>query len=264
MGLLSASDTDGLDLSWGNIDAVIQLVPKIAYREGFGNLLAEGQRRASKQIKGSEVCLAETKGLCPSSYYPGEGESKMIALGYATAPIGGSIHRGGLMNFQSHRRVRKALGEEAARRLVDPQVYEGQAVVIAVENDFVAAINSVEACMPLCMDALYEDDLAWLVSTATGVEMDGDVLMKVGERVFNVEKAFNVREGIRRKDDTLPQRFFVEEVTPWGIKGLNQAKFQAMLDEYYKFRGWDEEGIPTKNKLVELNLGYVAEQIGAV
>ncbi len=263
-GLLTDRDTDGLDLSWGNIDTIIQLVRKIAYREGFGNLLAEGHKRASKQIEGSEVCLVETKGLSPSSYYPGEGESKSSALAYATAPIGGSIHRGGLMSFQSHPRVRKALGKEAARRLVDPQVYEGHGVVIAVENDFVAALNSVEACMPLCMDALYEDDLAWLFSAATGVEMDGDSLMKAGERIFNVEKAFNVREGIRRKDDTLPQRFFVEKVTPWGIEGLNEAKFQAMLDEYYKFRGWDEEGIPTKKKLDELNLGYIAEQIGAV
>ena len=185
------------------------------------------------------------------------------------------------MRFQDHPRVRKALGEEATRRLDDPLVYEGQEVIVAVENDFVAAYNSVEACMFLCVrclnvddpsrlvtaasgGGLNEDDLAWLVSAATGVEMDGDGLMKVGERVFNVEKAFNVREGIRRKDDTLPQRFFVEEVTQWGIKGLNQAKFQAMIDRYYKFRGWDMEGIPTKKKLDELNLGYIAEQIVTV
>ena len=63
--------------------------------------------------------------------------------------------------------------------------------------------------------------------------MDGSELLKVGECVFNVERAFNVREGMRRKDDTLPQRFFFEETTPWGIKGINYDKFQAMLDEYY-------------------------------
>ncbi len=204
-----------------------------------------------------------TKNLCPSSYFPGEGESKMIGLAYAVAPIGGSIHRGGLMEFRGHPRITKALGEEAAKRLVDPKVYEGQAIVVAIENDFVAALNALEACMPLCIDSLFEDDLARLISAATGIDMDGDGFMKVGERIFNVEKAFNIREGLRRKDDILPQRFFVEEVTPYGIKGLNAAKFQAMLDEYYKFRGWNEEGIPTKKKLDELNLGYIAEQIGA-
>ncbi len=269
-GLLTAKDTDGLDLSWGNIDTVIELVRKIAYREGFGNLLAEGQTRASKQIKGSEVCLVTTKGMCPSSYYPGESESKAIALAYAVAPIGGSCHKGGIMDFQGswfkkiHPRLRKAVGEEVAIRLPDVNNYEGEGVTCAVENDFVAALNCVEICMLACVDCLYEDDLAWLVSAATGVEMDGDGFMKVGERVFNIEKAFNVREGIRRKDDHLPKRFYFEEVTPHGIKGINEAKFEAMLDEYYNFRGWDAEGIPTKKKLDELNLSYVAEQIGAV
>jgi len=263
-GLLTASETDGLELNWGNIDTVIELAHKIAYRQGFGDLLAEGPTRASEQIKGSEVCLVETKGMCPSSYYPGEGVSKLSALAYATAPIGGSIHRGGIHGWQGHPRVRKVLGEPAVKLLHDPRVYEGQAVVLALENDFVAAYNSIEICQMPCHNTLYEDDLAWLVSTATGIELDGDSLMKVGERVFNVERAFNVREGIRRKDDTLPERFFFEEATPRGIKGLDRDKFQMMLDEYYRFRGWDGQGTPTKKKLDELNLSYIAEQIGAV
>jgi aldehyde:ferredoxin oxidoreductase len=262
-GLLTAKDTDGLDLSWGNDEAIIELVHKIAYREGFGDVLADGQRAASERIPGSHEYTVLTKGLCPSSYYPGEGESKMVALAYATAPIGGSVHRGGLMGFEGHPRVVEALGDEAARRLLDPTVYEGQALVLAVENDFVAALNAVEACMPLCMDAFYEDDLANLVSTATGIELDGDTLMKVGERIFNVERAFNVREGVRRRDDTLPERFFGEKTTPWGVEGLEKDKFRAMLDEYYRIRGWDADGVPTREKLVELDLGHIADEIGA-
>jgi aldehyde:ferredoxin oxidoreductase len=127
----------------------------------------------------------------------------------------------------------------------------------------VAALNAVEACMPLCMDALYEDDLADLVSTATGIELDGDALMKAGERIFNVERAFNVREGMRRRDDTLPERFFGEKVTPYGVEGLNRDKYLAMLDEYYRIRGWDADGVPTREKLVELNLGHIVDEIGA-
>jgi len=89
-------------------------------------------------------------------------------------------------------------------------------LLVALDNDFNAAVNSVEACLFLTGAArgnLDENDLAWLVSAATGVQTDGDGLMKLGERIFNVEKAFNLREGMRRKDDTLSERFFVEIAT---------------------------------------------------
>ncbi|MFC1816344.1 aldehyde ferredoxin oxidoreductase family protein [Thermodesulfobacteriota bacterium] len=266
-GLISAKDTDGLDLRWGNIDAVIQLVRKIAYREGIGNLLAEGSRRASKEIKGSEVCLAETKGLECSSYYPGVDENKGRALAFATAPIGGSLHRGSSRArapVELSPRVMKILGEELGKRAANHRAYEGKGVVVAVDNDFNAALNSVESCYHLSGGqgkGLDEYDLGWLVSAATGFEIDGDGLMKVGERVFNVEKAFNLREGMRRKDDTLSEQFFVEKVGPDGTTGINRAKFEAMLDEYYEVRGWDREGFPTEEKLRELNLSDIAEQL---
>jgi len=268
-GLISAKDTDGLDLSWGNVDAVIELVRKIAYREGFGNLLGEGSKIASKQIEGSKICLAETKGLECSSYYPGVGETKTTALAFATAPIGGSLHRGGTgaLHNIANPKLTKLLGEELAKRAGDPQVYEGQGVVLAIDNNYRAAGNCVEACLPLFSpgtNSLDEHDLAWLVSAATGIQMDGDGLMKVGERVFTVEKAFNLREGMRRKDDTLSDRFFVEEVGPEGITGINRAKFQSMLDEYYEFRGWDREGFPTQEKLDELSLSDIASQLLAL
>jgi aldehyde:ferredoxin oxidoreductase len=266
-GLLTAEDTDGLDLRWGNVDAAIQLVRMIAYREGFGNILAEGSWLASKQIKDSEVCLNTTKGLECSNYFPGEGQPKIKALGFATAPVGGSGHRGhgGGRALRSHPKVRNALSEEVFKRLADPHSYEGQGVVLAVENDFIAALGSLGFCFFLGGETgLNHNDIAWLFSAATGVEMDGDDLLKAGERIFTVERAFIIREGMRRRDDTMPERFFVEKDTPYGRTGLNKAKFQAMLDEYYKFRGWNEEGVPTKKKLDELNLDYIAKQIGAV
>jgi aldehyde:ferredoxin oxidoreductase len=265
-GLLSAKDTDGLDLSWGNADAVIQLVKKIASREGFGNILAEGSKRASREIPGSEVCLVETKGLECSSYYPGVHENKGAALAFATAPIGGSLHRGtnrGRVPGQLSPRVKKILGEEATKGAANHQSYEGKGVAVAIDNDFYAAYNSLESCLHLCghSKGLDEHDLARLFSTLTGLEMDGDGLMKVGERIFNVEKAFNLREGMRRKDDTLPERFFVEHVGPSGTTGINREKFEAMLDEYYLIKGWDREGFPTEAKLRELNLTDIADQL---
>lgn len=266
-GFISAKDTEGLDLSWGNIDAVIQLVRKIAYREGFGNLLAEGSWRASKEIKGSDVCLSESKGLECSSYYPGVDENKGTALAFATAPIGGSLHRGtckARVPVELPPRVIKVVGEKMAKLAADKRSYEGKGAIVAVENNFNAAVNALEACLDLTaadVHSLDEHDLAWLFSSVTGMEIDGDGLMKVGERVFNVEKAFNLREGMRRKDDTLSERFFVEEAGPEGTTGINRVEFEAMLDEYYKTRGWDREGFPTEEKLKELNLSDIAEQL---
>ncbi|MBI4186998.1 MAG: aldehyde ferredoxin oxidoreductase family protein [Chloroflexi bacterium] len=277
-GLLNSEDTDGLDLSWGNTDTMVQLVRKIAYREGFGNILAEGSKGASRQIKGSEVCLVETKGLECSNFFPGEKESKIVALAFATTPIGGSFHRGGYLMLGNHPRIVKALGAEYAKRLgyigyvkgvgftggTDSTAYEGQGLLLALENDMLAVIDSLESCTFLFVEGAFDEHLfARLFSAATGYDMDGDTLIKAGERIFNIEKAFNVREGMRRKDDTLPRRFFGEKTTPRGVIGINEAKFKALIDEYYQARGWDMEGIPTRKKLEELNLGYVAEQIPA-
>jgi len=265
-GLLTAKDTDNLDLSWGNADAVIQLLPKIAYRQGFGNLLAEGSFRASSQIKGSEACLKTVKGLEVSALYLGPVTNVVGALGYATATRGADHLRGGIMlHAFGLPRLREILGgPEAVQRLIrEPRSIEGKGVLLALDQDFSAMFNSLELCnMALDDHRLKPDTLAELVSTATGVEMSGDDLMKIGERIYNVERAFNVREGMGRKDDTLPKSFFVEEEGPWGPTGISEAKFQAMLDEYYKFRGWDQEGIPTKQKLEGLDLNYIAIQIG--
>lgn len=165
--------------------------------------------------------------------------------------------------------LRECLGsEEAVQRLIrEPRSTEGKAIVLALDQDFSAFFNSLEVCnrvISRLRGGMEPDEQAELVSAATGIEMDGDDLMKIGERIYNVEKAFNIREGMRRKDDTLSKNFLIEEEGPWGPTGISEAKFQAMLSEYYEFKGWNQEGIPTKRKLDELGLSYIAAQIGAV
>ncbi len=266
-GLLTAKDTDNIDLSWGNADAVIQLLPKIAYRQGFGNLLAEGSFRASKHIKGSEVCLVEVKGQEIGGQYPGPGYTFAAWLAVATATRGADHNRGlggAAIDFP---RLKEILGSEAHERLTrEPRSIEGRGVQVALDQHLYAFINSIEVCKRT-LDGrggpIRDELLAELVPAVTGVEMSSDDFMKIGERITNVEKAFNIREGMGRKDDTLPKSFLVERETPWGTEGISEDKLQAMLDEYYQFRGWDHEGIPTKQKLEELGLGYIAEQIGA-
>jgi len=270
-GLLTVQDTENLDLSWGNADAVLQLLPKIAYRQGaFANLLAEGSQRASLKIKGSEICLRTVKGLELSAFYPGAGANTLEALAYATASRGPDHMRGGIGRYSfGLPRLTAALGgEEAVARLNLPRSYEGRGIFLAIDQDISSFFNSLNMCDFVVgagprKGCLSPDELARLFSTATGIEMGEDDMMKIGERISNVERAFNVREGIKRKDDTLPRPFFVEGENSWGPVGINETKFQAMLDEFYKFRGWDRDGVPARQKLEELGLGYVADQIGA-
>lgn len=260
-GFLSKKDTDDLDLSWGNIDSVITLVEMIAYRRGFGDLLAEGSKLASRQIKGSEVCLAETKGLECSSYFPGPGERKATALAFATAPIGGSLHFGrGLGSLK----IRRILKEKTGTDRIDHSDYKGQGLVVATDNNFNAMLNSVETCTYACgveRGLINEDDIAELLSSASGFDIDGEGLMEAGERIFTVEKAFNLREGLRRKDDTLSDRFFFTKVDSGGTSGLDRSMFEAMLDEYYDAKGWDQEGFPTEETLRRLNLAELIQQL---
>jgi aldehyde:ferredoxin oxidoreductase len=159
------------------------------------------------------------------------------------------------------------MGTERAKALEDATSYEGRGAMLSLENRFRAATDSTGLCwFPTEMTArgdLDPEDLAEAISVITGFELDGEDFIKIGERVHNLQKAFNVREGLRREDDTLPGRFFVEQADEKEVPGVDPSRFQKMLDEYYEFSGWDKEGVPTRVKLEELDLAYVAEQIRA-
>ena len=265
-GLLTDKDCDYLDLKWGNADTIIQLLKKIAYREGFGNLLADGSRVASQKIPGSEICLVQVKGLEWIMFYPGIAAEKGRTLAIATSTRGADHLRGFMGALLKHHKIKEFGGDEMLKSIKNPQTYFGKGALCAIDNDYKAATDSLEICWLATNETEYgllePRDLAPALSAATGVQISGDDLLKVGERIYNVERAFNIREGLSRKDDKVPGRFLVEEIHGRPTAGVDPAKFQAMLDEYYEFRGWDEEGIPTRKKLEELNLGYIIEQIG--
>jgi aldehyde:ferredoxin oxidoreductase len=258
-GLINEKDTDGIDLSWGNADGVIALLPKIAYRQGFGDLLAQGSYAASKQIPGSEVCLKVVKGQEVSALYLGPGKNFTSALGYATATRGADHLRGGVQMYSiGLPALSRLLGEEGAASIVkEPRNIQGKGIFVALDNDFSALFNSLNICawsVGGLFGGLMPDEIAELFSAVTGVDMSGDEMMKVGERIYNVERVFNVREGCRRKDDTLPKKYLTLEQTPRGQSGLDETDLQKMLDDFYGFKGWDSDGIPTTQKLKELRL----------
>ena len=254
-GIINQSDTDGLELNYGNHAAMINLIKKIARREGFGNILAEGTLRAAKQIgKGAEAYAMQVKGLELAGYEPRA--LKGTGFGYATSTIGGSHTHGSLM-FQE-------FGMPVPRP-VDRFTEEGKAdIVIFNQNNDALEVGIACGFAAMCGDwnrRLFPK----MLEAATGIKefSDWGYLEKAGERIWNLERAFNVREGFDRKQDTLPQRLQTEPLHTLKAQGEGQVvrTLDKFLDEYYHLRGWTSNGIPTRDKLRQLGLEYVIEEM---
>jgi len=247
-GIISTSDMDALDLSWGNKEAIFSLIEKIGKREGIGYLLGEGVKRAVEHMGGEAGSYAmHIKGLELPGYEPRG--IKGYALSMATSNIGGSHMYG---------RPRDELSGK-----VDPLTEEGKGESIAQVQKEQAVDDSVISCTfgnsGLDMEFLSEYLLA-----ATGIREFSSVanLLEIGERIICLERCFNVREGFTRKDDTLPERMLHEPLQNAG-PATNQVvkKLDKLLDEYYKAFGYTKEGIPTPKTLKRLNLSMVENDI---
>ncbi len=254
-GILTKEDTDGLELSYGNHSAMISLIKKIGKREGFGNVLAEGTLKAAKIIgKGAEAYAMQSKGLELAGYEPRG--LKATGFGYATSNIGGS-HGNGSLAFQEW--------GMPIPRAVDRFTEEGKAdIVIYNQNNAGLEVGIVCAFVFSCGD-WYPKLFGKMLTAVTGIEefSDWNYLRKVGERVWNLDRAFNVRDGFNRQHDTLPQRFQTEPLHTREAPGEGERvrSLEKFLDEYYQLRGWTMKGIPTREKLQELGLSYVIKDM---
>jgi len=253
--LVTKEDLNGIELTWGDHDAMNELIRLIAYRKGFGDVLAEGVRKASERIgKGSAKFAQHAKGLesCCQNL-----PKKGWVLAYATATRG-CDHLRGMENLEGIEfRREKALEIFGTPAVIDLLSTEGKPMLIKWHQDLLAVVDSLETCKFNC-DVLYAlgpEELAILFSTATGWKIDGKELLTIGERIYNVERMFNVREGISRKDDVPPNRMF-NPLSSGQYKGSQATpnELHKMLDEYYQLRGWDKNGVPTKEKLKELDI----------
>jgi aldehyde:ferredoxin oxidoreductase len=157
-------------------------------------------------------------------------------VNYAVGPRGACHNRGFTIPL------------EAANRLET----KGKGEMVKRIHDMVAVGDSTILCAFGSVGVTSKDTVALLLAT-TGITWEEKDVFAVGERILNVERLFNVREGMRRKDDTLPQRFLTEPMPSGASKG-QVVDLQPMIDEYYRARGWDEQGIPTQDKLRELSL----------
>lgn len=243
-GLLSNQDVDGLDLRFGNGEALLEAVHRVARREGIGALLAEGVKRISERIEGSRDFAIHVKGLELPGYDPRG--MKGQALTYAVSDRGGCHVRANTLRTE-------LLGLPAP---VDRYGYEGKAAMVRELQLAYAACDCVIACL-FGAFAITQDDHAAAIAAQTGRSFDREDLRTVAERAWNLTRLFNLREGFGPQDDTLPERLFAESSTAGPSQGetVDRVSFRQMRDDYYTVMGWDRmTGAPTAAKLRELGL----------
>ncbi|MFZ5752866.1 MAG: aldehyde ferredoxin oxidoreductase family protein [Bacillota bacterium] len=233
-GIITEKDTDGIDLRFGNGDGLIAMLEKMVKREGLGDLLAEGVKLASEKLGAPELAV-HSKGAAPATYDPRG--CKGMALTYATSSKG------------AHHMYSPTMGVELAG---DRFAEKGKANLVRDIQMQMAVVDSLGYCST--MRFVYTvDKQVDLFNLATGLNYSKQELLEVGERILNLERLFNVREGFSRKDDTLPKRF-LEEAMKEGPSQGQTIDLQSMLDEYYQAMGWSEDGIPREETIKRLGL----------
>jgi aldehyde:ferredoxin oxidoreductase len=249
-GILTKKDTDGLELKFGNYEAMIEMLRRIAYQEGLGALLSQGTKKAAEKIgQGSEAYAMNVKGLeLPAYDIRG---AKAHGLNYATAYTGADHNRG--YAFQ------EIFGNPNPEK-VDRFAIKGKGRLTKWNQDVRCATCDCATMCAFLLDMAVPDiacqNTADLVNAATGMRLTAAEVQQIGERVNNVARLFNGREGFSRKDDTFPKRIMTEAIKAGDSAGqlISQKDLDEMLDEYYSLRGWDKDGNPAAAKLKELGI----------
>ncbi len=255
-GILKSDDVDGMDFSWGNAQLIVDLVHKIGKREGIGDLLAEGTMRMAEKLgQGSERFAMHVKGLELPGY--DSRAAKVTGLAYAVANRGGD-HITAYIEGPAFLNMPFMIVEDAD--IGDPlkEIPETSLVVKNFEDAF-GIFDAIGGCKFMGM-VLTAEDWAGLMSTLMGYDYTADDFRKTGERIYNLERAYIIREGFTRADDTLPPRL-LEDPMPEGPAEGHVVNLDVLLDAYYEYRGWDENGRPTKEKLEELDLGWLIDTV---
>lgn len=267
-GIIDKRDTDGLELRFGDGNCVARLIKKIAFREGFGDLLANGVREASKIVgRGSrELAVLVKKN---SIMEAGVRSHKAWALGIVTSTRGTGHTRGApTLEF-------KNVSPEISKKLFaigdisDPTSYENKAALVVWQEKYKGVIDMIGTCaIPSTwtdIDLMVPEDIAKLLNDITGKNYSPEELLNAGEILQNLEKSFNLlHAGFGRSHDMPPRKFTDIPVNEGIYKGerLHPDKWNQMLDEYYELHGWDRvTGWPTKKRLLSLGLDVVADKL---
>jgi aldehyde:ferredoxin oxidoreductase len=237
----------GQPLRFGDADAVITMVQKMAYREGFGDTLAMGSYRMAEKYGHPEIAVTARKQEFPG--YDPRGAQGMGLL-YATSNIGASHMEGDLAYSEVFGVPEK----------IDPLTTERKPELIKRFEDAFALIDSAGLCVFLSVRYVFDKDvmlwptrLTQLMNLTTGAGYTPDEIMAAAERIYNLERLFLIGAGSGKNDDTLPYRMLHEPMPEGPAKG-KVVELDVMLPKFYEVRGWDENGVPTREKLVELGL----------
>jgi aldehyde:ferredoxin oxidoreductase len=288
-GIIGKKDTGGLELKFGNAEAMVEMVHRTKDQKGkIGKLAAMGSERAARKIgKGSEKYLTNVKGQETIACDPRA--AKGFGFTYAISSRG-SDHLRAHPVFEMIKKMpdpvaKDLFGSAESHHLTK---YGGKVKMVVWHEDISAITDSMGSCRFMhasyyCQYPVPETEAKyggrrsksgiihsikyhdWLTA-ATGIEFSYDDILRIGNRIINLERAINVRYGIRRKDDTLPRRFMKEKIPTGRTKGevFDKKHLDSMVDQYYRSRGWDlKSGLPVKNKLVEMGLEDVAKELAA-
>lgn len=238
-GLIKEEELDGVSLEFGNADAVIEWTKRMGLREGFGDKMADGSYRLTEMYGLPELSMTVKKQELPA-YDPrgiqGHG------LQYATSNRGGCHVRGYMISPE-------ILG---LPQKLDRLSLEGKALWAKIFQDLTAAIDSLGLCL-FTSFAMNAEDYSDMYNAVCGTEHTAETILAAGERIWNIEKIFNLKAGIDKSQDTLPKRL-LEEAIPEGPSKGNVHRLAELLPEYYQQRGWDENGTPTKERLEALGI----------
>lgn len=257
-GIITEEDL-GMDLTWGNMESSLKLVEQIAKRKDFGDVLAEGVKRASAKVgKGSEDFAIHVKGLELPMHEPRA--LKMLGIHYATDPVGAR-------HSSNHQAIAFELASvgvpelgKITKRAKGRSKTEGKGKQCAIFQDYYCVVASyVVCCFVSVSKVIYSHRDFYNAITGQSVEIED--ILKIGERIFNLRRAFNFKHGATAEDDTLPKRISSEPLQDGGSAG-ETVPIKEMLQEYYEARDWDPKTAkPNKSKLQELGLSKVAKDL---
>ena len=277
-GVLKKEDTGGLELTWGNEDATVKLLEMIARREGIGSVLAEGSLRAAKTIgRGAEQYVMVIKGMEMTMMPdPRAGVRKGWLFGFLTNPRGGDNVKNThfyaerynpnwwVDQFDMFDEVKKIVYGMSPEEIMSS--WKGKAMMGKWFEDLYTVCNALGICF-----FTVGSRLAWgptylskLLSACTGRETTPQEIVEMGEKIFTLFKAYNIRQGLTRKEDAWPDRFFEEPLPEGPAQGrvVTREEIHQVLDEYYELRGWEKSsGLPMEKTLNELGLNDIAAEL---
>lgn len=264
-GIITKEDTGGLELKFGNAEAMLKMVKMIAEREGLGEVLAEGVKRAAQKIEdGAEKFALHVKGRELPMHEPRLKAG--VGLGYAVAPIGADHTQ--MEHDPCFEEENPMLDELSQIGILEPVKSQDIGPQKVRLFKYLQHWWTLGDCVGLCIFSTAParvwkiQHVAQMVNAVTGWDTTIWELMKVGERCDTMARVFNIREGFTKEDDRLPDRFF-EPLEGGPLEGdkLSKDEFKQAIATYYHMMGWNEEGVPTKTKLAELNIGWVADEL---